>query len=115
MFFFFLRSSLRDCELALKLKPGYHKTLQRAANCCFCTQHFDKAIEYCDKILETDKNNKDVQELRKKCVTEAKLKVRNERKREKEIRKQEEDEKRVIQEIVKRGIRIETGKGENCC
>lgn len=49
-------------------------------------------------------------ELRAKCVSEAKLKERNERKREVEEKKKKQSENTLIKEIVKRGYTIEGGE-----
>ncbi|CAG9770774.1 unnamed protein product [Ceutorhynchus assimilis] len=104
------RSCLKDCELALKLNPDYEKVLNRAAFCCYHTKNYEKSIEYCDKILEKNKTNKEILDLRKKCVNEAKLQIRNERKREIEDKKKKQFENNLIQEIAKRGYKIEGGE-----
>ncbi|KAJ8938934.1 hypothetical protein NQ314_011286 [Rhamnusium bicolor] len=75
------RSSLKDCELALKIKPDYDKVLVRAANCCFEMKHYQKSKEYCDKILDKQTDNKDILELRKNSINAAKLKERDDRKK----------------------------------
>ncbi|CAH1111774.1 unnamed protein product [Psylliodes chrysocephalus] len=103
------RSSLQDCQLALKIKPDYEKALVRAANCCFEMKQYQNAIEFCDVILNKQKDNEVILELRQKCVNEEKLKKRNERKRDIEIKKKEKEEEELIKEIIKRGYKIEGG------
>ncbi|KAH1011063.1 DNA polymerase interacting tetratricopeptide repeat-containing, protein of 47 kDa isoform X2 [Dendroctonus ponderosae] len=107
------RSCLRDCELALKIKPNYEKVLNRAANCCYHLARYDKGIEYCDNILESDKTNKDILNLRKKCVNALKLKERNDRKRDADNKKANQSVKDLIAEIVSRGYKIEGGGKDN--
>ncbi|XP_072382348.1 DNA polymerase interacting tetratricopeptide repeat-containing, protein of 47 kDa [Diabrotica undecimpunctata] len=107
------RSSLQDCELALKLKPNYDKALTRAANCCFEMKKYKKAVEYCDILLTKDKENKTVLDLRKKCTNAEKLKERDERKREQVAKKREKEEKVLINEIISRGYNIEGGSKGN--
>ncbi|KAL1501318.1 hypothetical protein ABEB36_006661 [Hypothenemus hampei] len=100
------RSCLRDCELALKIKPNYEKVLNRAANCCYYLKQYAQAIEYCDKILEINETAKDVSVLRQKCLNEMKLKDRNERKKEIAEKKKQHSESILIKEIISRGYRI---------
>ncbi|XP_057658120.1 DNA polymerase interacting tetratricopeptide repeat-containing, protein of 47 kDa [Diorhabda carinulata] len=107
------RSSLQDCELALKIKPNYEKALVRAANCCVEMKNYKKAIDYCDIILNKEKDNRIVLDLRKKCVSAAKIKERDERKREHQEKKRNEEEDVIINEIIKRGYMIEGGTRGN--
>lgn len=101
------RSCLHDCELALKLKPDYDKVSNRAAHCSYHLGQYDKAVEFCDLILEKNKTDKDILELRKKCVNDAKLKDRNTRKKYLEDKKKKQIENTLIEEILKRGYNIE--------
>lgn len=107
------RSSLQDCELSLKINPNYEKALVRAANCCFEIKNYKKAIEYCDNILNTEKDNRIILDLRKKCVNAAKLKERDERKREQQHKKRNQEDNVIINEIIKRGYTIEEGTKGN--
>lgn len=101
------RSCLHDCELALKLKPDYDKVSNRAAHCSYQLGQYDKAVEFCDLILEKNKTDKDILKLRKKCVNDAKLKDRNTRKKYLEDKKKKQIENTLIEEILKRGYNIE--------
>lgn len=101
------RSALLDAEAALKLKPDYDKVLIRAANCSYKTGKYDKGIDYCDKILEKNKADKEGPKLRQMCVNEKKLRERNERKQEIQEKKRKKEEEEIIGEILKRGIEIE--------
>lgn len=108
------RSCLKDCELALQIKPNYEKVLNRAANCCYHLARYDKGIEYCDNILESDKTKKDILNLRKKCVNALKLKERNDRKKDAENKKANQSVNDLITEIISRGYKIEGGSKSKC-
>lgn len=94
------RSSLRDCELALKLKSDYEKPLIRAAHCCYEIQQYDKCTDYCDRILTKQKNNKEILELRQKAVKAAKLKGRDARIKEREEKRKIERQKELLEVIA---------------
>lgn len=105
------RSSLRDSEEALKLKPEYDKVLTRAANCSFELKQYSKCIEYCDKILDKHKSDSIILELRNKSIREGKLKERNERKKDAENKKQKKDVEDLLNNIVQRGYKLEIHRG----
>lgn len=107
MNYFHFRSALKDSEEALKLKPEYDKALIRAANCCFEMKLYKKCVEFCDQVLDKNKTNTIILELRKKSINEQKLKERNERKRELEEKKKMKDEENLISEILRRGYQLE--------
>ncbi|KAF4521026.1 hypothetical protein B566_EDAN002521 [Ephemera danica] len=46
------RSSLMDCEAALKLQPNYLKAIRKAAKCCQLMGRPDDCIKWCDQGLE---------------------------------------------------------------
>lgn len=48
------RSSLSDCQQALKLQPNYQKARLKAAQCCAKLKLFEEAINYCNEILAKD-------------------------------------------------------------
>lgn len=79
----------------------------RAANCCFEIKNFKKCVQFCDQILDEDKTNTVILDLRKKCVTQQKLTERNERKKELEEKKKMKNEKILISEILRRGYQLE--------
>lgn len=93
--------------MALKLKPNYEKTLTRAANCCYQMKQYNKCIEYCNRILDQQANNNVILDLKEKCLVEAKLKARDERKKEVLMMKKEKKEDILLNEIKKRGYKIE--------
>lgn len=103
------RSSLRDCELALKHKPDYSKVLLRAANCCLELENYEKALSYCDRILEKDVKNEMILEIRRKCLAKKKEKDRNVRKKQQEEKKKRQAEQKLCQEIAIRNVKVENG------
>lgn len=104
------RSSLKDCELAISLKPAHLKALYRAVQCCSKMNKLELCIMFCDKILDIESDNQTYLQLKNECITklndqrkEEKLKERNERKRDKIVGK-------LYEAIVKRGIKVKKGK-----
>lgn len=98
-----------DCEWALKINPNYEKALNRAANCCYHLKQFSKAVDYCDNLLERQKNNKEILELRQNSINAAKLKERDDRKREVASKRKAKEEEILIKELLNRGYNIERG------
>nr|XP_023030446.1 tetratricopeptide repeat protein 4 isoform X1 [Leptinotarsa decemlineata] len=107
------RSSLRDCELALKVKPHYGKALVRAANCCFEMRQYKKALEFCDEILDENNNNTAILDLRSKCINNMKVQERDDRKKKSNLKKKIQGEKVLIEEIITRGYNVENGVDGN--
>ncbi|XP_076254698.1 DNA polymerase interacting tpr containing protein of 47kD isoform X2 [Rhynchophorus ferrugineus] len=107
------RSCLRDCVLALKIKPDYDKVISRAANCAYYLKQYEKAIQFCDKLLDKNKDDKIILELRKNSISQAKLAERNERKNKLETKRKKQLEDKLIKEILERGYIIEGGSSGN--
>ncbi|CAH2010916.1 unnamed protein product [Acanthoscelides obtectus] len=105
------RSALKDCELALKLKTNYDKAIKRAAQCCYEMKQYNKAIDYCDTILENEKDNKTLLEFRKKCASLAKDIEQSERKKQFFAKKKQMEEDNLVKEILKRGYKLEGDSG----
>lgn len=101
------RMALADCEWALKRKPDYPKAIIRAANCCYKIKQFERAINFCDQILDKDPNNREILKLRQDCINESKKRERDARRRKQIEKKKEQEEKQLIQEILKRGYDVE--------
>lgn len=70
-------------------------------------RHYKKCVEYCDQILDKDKTNTIILDLRKDSMNEQKLKERNERKKELEEKRRMKNEENLISEIIRRGYRLE--------
>lgn len=103
----FSRSSLRDCEFALKHKPDYDKATIRAANCCFEISSFDKCIEYCDGLLSRQPELEEAARLRQRAVSSKKVKERDERARKAAERRERERDDALLDELKKRGIKTD--------
>ncbi|KAJ8973926.1 hypothetical protein NQ317_001132 [Molorchus minor] len=101
------RSCLKDCQLALTFKSDYDKALIRAAKCCFEIKDYKTAVEYCDQILDKQKNNNEILDLRKRSINEAKIKERDSRRKGVEEKRKANEEKAIIKEILNRGYHIE--------
>ncbi|XP_059611943.1 DNA polymerase interacting tetratricopeptide repeat-containing, protein of 47 kDa [Phlebotomus argentipes] len=101
------RSALADALKAVELKPDYKKALVRAAKCAEALQRFDECINYCDQILTEEPSDKDMLKMRQNCCAKKAEKERKERKLDAEQRRKTREDRKIITEIQKRGIRIE--------
>ncbi|VVC98933.1 unnamed protein product [Leptidea sinapis] len=99
------RSSLLDCEKALKYNPNHDKARLRAAKSAFEAAMYDKCIEHCEKILEK-LQSEDVVELLNMAKKKKLCKERDERKRNLLEAKKKEHKDLLIEAVVKRGIKI---------
>lgn len=104
--FVFYRSCLRDCEIALKFKPKYTKVMVRAANACFAMENYDKAVDFCDNLLDEEPANKEMQALRQKCLNASKAKQRDFRKRLSALKKKANEEKELLKVISSRKLKF---------
>lgn len=107
---FSYRSSLRDCQIALKLKPDYDKVINRAAYCSYKIQQYENCLEYCDKLLTKQKND-EILSLKEKCTTAIKDHNRNLRKQQLKDNNKQKQEKLLMQAILKSGAKIERTQG----
>ncbi|XP_067014869.2 DNA polymerase interacting tetratricopeptide repeat-containing, protein of 47 kDa [Anabrus simplex] len=99
-------SCLKDCQAALKLLPKYRKAEFRAAQCCYLMGKHDLCMEYCDEMLRETPTDKEAIELRAKAVAAKKVAERNARKEAAAQQKLSAEEKKLLQAIEERGIRI---------
>jgi len=100
------RSSLRDCESALRLAPQHMKAIVRAAQCCFSLKDFSRCVEFCDQGLQLDNQQKELVTKRAEAVSAGKIKERDERKRQAAEKKKKREEDLVLETIKERGIKI---------
>lgn len=107
------RSSLRDCEVALRLTPTHLKAIVRGAECTFALKDFGGCEAWCDKGLKLDSSNKELVKKRKEAVEAGKLRMRDERKRAAAEKRKKQEEEQILGTIRERGIRISRRKGEN--
>ncbi|CAH2002107.1 unnamed protein product [Acanthoscelides obtectus] len=70
-------------------------------------KQYNKAIHYCDTILENEKDNKTLLEFRKKCASLAKDIEQSERKKQFFAKKKQMEEDNLVKEILKRGYKLE--------
>lgn len=68
---------------------------------------YKKCVEFCDQVLDKNKTNTIILDLKKKSINEQKLKERNERKKELEEKKRIKNEENLISEILRRGYQLE--------
>lgn len=110
------RSCIRDCEIALTLKPSYPKASIRAAQCCFEISQWDKCISHCDEVLSINSTDSTALELRQKAINTQKDVERDVRRQKKKNAVEKDKVKKLIEEIVKRGIRLKepVKKIEDC-
>lgn len=100
------RSSLNDSNEALKLKPNYIKSLERAATCSFHLKDYDQCTELCDRILDLCSNDTTALDLKKKAIASKKNLERDRRKQEKVEKKIQMEENRIISALKDRGIKL---------
>ncbi|OAD52127.1 Tetratricopeptide repeat protein 4, partial [Eufriesea mexicana] len=101
------RSSLNDCKLALKLKPGYSKALNRAAACCFHVKNYDQCIEFCDQLLDDCASDKTVLNLKSQAVAARERLKRDKRKQDRFDKQLNKEEEELINIIKCKGINLE--------
>ncbi|KAL9958135.1 hypothetical protein ACROYT_G035106 [Oculina patagonica] len=62
--------SLVDAKSATELQPTFLNAIVRGASACVQLNQFQEAMEWCDKGLALDKDNKTLLELKARCVRE---------------------------------------------
>ena len=100
------RSSLLDCQAALKLVPGHMKAIVRGAECQSRLSHFPACIEWCDRGLEVDSQHQQLLKLRQESVNQEKALERDRRKRQMEEKRKKVAETVLMDLIKQRGIKV---------
>ncbi|KAK3921416.1 DNA polymerase interacting tetratricopeptide repeat-containing, protein of 47 kDa [Frankliniella fusca] len=100
------RSCLNDCLAALKLKKDYPKALHRAAECLYHLNKFDECIQYCDKILSSEQENKTFLDLRSKALLAKKAAERDRRKQMAAEKKEEKRGNELLEAVRARKIKF---------
>ncbi|XP_065345462.1 DNA polymerase interacting tetratricopeptide repeat-containing, protein of 47 kDa [Cloeon dipterum] len=101
------RSSLLDCQAAIKLQSNYLKPITRAAKCCLQMKREDECISYCDQGLAiAGENDKELVDMRKKAIYQKKVKARDERKATVAKRLEEQFLGKMKKTIKERGIQV---------
>ncbi|KAH9495453.1 Tetratricopeptide repeat protein 4 [Bulinus truncatus] len=104
------RSSFNDCIFARKFKVDHMKAVVRGAHCCYKMSKYADAIRWCDAALMIDPENKEMLELRLKSEQGKKAQERDERRQAALDRKEEAEERKLLQVILDRGIRVASMK-----
>ncbi len=101
------RSCLRDCEQALALTPDHTKALVRAVECCLALRQFAAAVTWSDRGLSLHPGLAQLVSLRREAVRLEAQRARDERKRAAAEKKAQADERRLLDVVQSRGIRVE--------
>ncbi|CAL1547413.1 unnamed protein product [Lymnaea stagnalis] len=104
------RSSFNDCIFARKFQPDHFKAIVRGAHCCFKMGKFADAIRWCDAALMVDPEHSEILELRVKADKGQRAKERDERKQAALERKEQEEDKKLLDTIIGRGIKVASMK-----
>lgn len=105
------RSSLRDCEQALHLTPGHTKALVRGAECCLALRQYGAAVTWCDRGLGLQPDLAQLVGLRQEAVRLEAQRARDDRKRAAAEKKAQAEERRLLELVQLRGIRVEHQRG----
>ncbi|XP_013191744.2 DNA polymerase interacting tetratricopeptide repeat-containing, protein of 47 kDa [Amyelois transitella] len=100
------RSALFDSEKALSFNPTYTKARVRAAKAAFEIANYDSCLEHCQRILEENKDDKEITDLINTAKKKKLIQQRDQRKKEKQDAKINEQRQQVLKAIIERGIRI---------
>ena len=105
------RSSLKDCELAVRLTPTHIKAILRGAQCCMGLKQYQQCQTWCDKGLKIEPNHQELTKLRKDSVKLLKQIERDTRKKEMEEKKKKMEADLIIDKLKSKEIVIERKKG----
>ncbi|XP_038218531.1 DNA polymerase interacting tetratricopeptide repeat-containing, protein of 47 kDa [Zerene cesonia] len=106
------RSALFDSEKALTYNSNHDKARLRAAKSAMEIAMYDKCIEHCEKLLEKT-SDKDVLNLLNTAKKRKMLKERDERKKERTIKKNKEQKDAIVKAIIERGIKLSNCEDED--
>eukprot|EP00092_Neocalanus_flemingeri_P038879 GFUD01042327.1.p1 GENE.GFUD01042327.1~~GFUD01042327.1.p1 ORF type:complete len:397 (+),score=144.01 GFUD01042327.1:95-1285(+) len=102
------RSSLRDCETALRISATHMKAVLRGAQCCSKLKHYKECIEWCDKGLEVDSTHTELLKLRAESVQVEKAVERDARKRLAAEKREKQEHNTLLELIRQRGIKVQS-------
>ncbi|ESP05161.1 hypothetical protein LOTGIDRAFT_102857, partial [Lottia gigantea] len=100
------RSAFHDCIFARKFKPDHYKAIIRGVKCCLEMKKYDDCIKWCDAALMMEPDDKDVLDWRSKADKLQKTLEKEIRKQAAQERKEEAEEKKLIELIQSKGIKI---------
>ena len=102
------RSSYIDAYAATKLDPQRLKALIRCAQCSKMLKRYDQTIDWCKIIISIEADN----EFAIKCIADActakKVAERDLRKKKKEQCKVKNENKKLMDEVLKRGVTLDS-------
>lgn len=101
-----MRSSLKDCKIALKMKPNHMKAIIKSAQCCMRLKEYTESIKYCNMGLAINAEDKVLLGLREDAEREQKVALRDERKNAATTRKKQEQETRLLATLKERNIQV---------
>lgn len=104
------RSSFMDCICARKFKPDHLKAIVRGAQCCFQMSKYADCLRWCDAALMVEPDHKVILDLRLRADKRKREQERDERKRVLQERKEEAEERKLLQAIKSRGIQVSSVK-----
>jgi len=102
------RSSLRDCEAAIKVNSAHMKAVVRGAKCCISLQHYKECVTWCDKGLAIESTHQELLELRAEAVSKDKAKQRDQRKKLAAEKREKQEQGELLDIIKSRGIRVQS-------
>lgn len=107
------RSALYDSEKALSFNSDHAKARLRAAKSAAEVAKYDTCIQHCEKLLETQPNNKEIVDLINDGKKKKALLQRDQRKKDRTNAKAEEQKDAVIKAIKDRKLRVWKCKNED--
>jgi len=107
------RSSVNDCQAAIKINPSHMKAIIRGAQCHNKMKHYAECRDWCDKGLELESAHEELLKLRQDSVQKLKALERDERKRMMEEKRKKIEENVVLDLITQRGIKVASSKGSS--
>ncbi|KAK3092029.1 hypothetical protein FSP39_024540 [Pinctada imbricata] len=99
-------SALRDCIMARKFKADHLKAILKGAQCCMEMKKYKDAGQWCDSGLIIEPKNEKFLEMKTKSDKLHRAQERDKRREEMKERKDNEEEKKLLQTIQSRGIRL---------
>ncbi|XP_059139193.1 tetratricopeptide repeat protein 4-like isoform X2 [Physella acuta] len=104
------RSSFNDCIFARKFKPDHLKAIIRGANCCYKMSKYGDAVRWCDAALMVDPENAEILDLRVQSDKGKRAQERDERRQAALDRKEEAEDRKLLQTVLDRGIKVASMK-----
>merc|ERR1712058_52076 len=107
------RSSVNDCQAAIKINPSHMKAIIRGAQCHNKMKHYAECRDWCGKGLELESSHEELLKLRQDSVQKVKALEGDERKRMIEEKRKKIEENVVLDLITQRGIKVASSKGSS--